>query len=152
MLEVSILDKRWHSITKDPQSFVLNIINASLKELKIDHYKPNISIALADDNLLHQLNLKFREIDKPTNVLSFPCEQLSSECDLGDIAIAVDTIERESHEYCISILTHTAHMLVHGLLHLLGYDHQKEDEEIIMKSLESKILALLEFEKEKHGR
>ncbi|CAH2268693.1 jg8699 [Pararge aegeria aegeria] len=108
--------------------------------------------ALADDNLLHQLNLKFREIDKPTNVLSFPCEQLSSECDLGDIAIAVDTIERESHEYCISILTHTAHMLVHGLLHLLGYDHQKEDEEIIMKSLESKILALLEFEKEKYGR
>lgn len=145
MLEVNILDKRWHSITKDPESFVSNIINASLKELKIDHYKPNISIALADDNLLHQLNLKFRKMDKPTNVLSFPCEQLSNECDLGDIAIAIDTIERESHEYCIPILTHIAHMLIHGLLHLLGYDHQKEDEEIIMKNLENKILALLEF-------
>lgn len=125
MLEVNILDEKWHSIIENPKNFVLGVINTSLKELKIDHYKPNISIALADDDLLHQLNLKFREVDKPTNVLSFPCEQLSNECDLGDIAISIGTIERESHEYCIPILAHIAHMLVHGLLHLLGYDHQK---------------------------
>lgn len=143
MLEVNILDKRWCSM--DPESFVLDIINASLKELKIDHYKPSISIALADDDLLHQLNLKFRKMDKPTNVLSFPHEQLSNKCDLGDIAISIDTIERESNEYHIPILAHVAHMLVHGLLHLLGYDHQKEDEEIIMKNLESKVLASLGY-------
>ncbi|WP_395463132.1 rRNA maturation RNase YbeY [Wolbachia endosymbiont of Cantharis cryptica] len=146
MLEVNILDERWHSTIEDPEGFVLNIINASLKKLEIDHYKPSISIALADDNLLHQLNLKFRKMNKPTNVLSFRCEQLSNECDLGDIAISIDTIERESHEYCILILAHIAHMLVHGLLHLLGYDHQKEDEGIIMRNLESKILASLGYD------
>lgn len=145
MLEVSVIDERWYNIIENPEDFVLNVINASLKELKIDHYKPNISIALAGDNLLHQLNLKFRKMDKPTNVLSFPCEQLSDECDLGDIAISIDTIERESEEYSISILAHIAHMLVHGLLHLLGYDHQEKDEEVIMKELENKILTSLGY-------
>lgn len=145
MLEVNILDERWRSITGDPESFVLDIINTSLKELKIDHYKPSISIALADDDLLHRLNLKFRKMDKPTNVLSFQCEQLSNKCDLGDIAISIDTIQKESNEHHISILAHVAHMLVHGLLHLLDYDHQKEDEEIIMKDLERKILTSLGY-------
>ncbi|MDM8335487.1 rRNA maturation RNase YbeY [Wolbachia pipientis] len=145
MLEVNILDERWYCITEDPEAFVLNIINASLNELKIDHYKLSISVALADDNLLHQLNLKFRKMNRPTNVLSFQCEQLSNECDLGDIAISIDTIQKESIEYHVPIPAHVAHMLVHGLLHLLGYDHQKGDEEIIMKNLERKILALLSY-------
>ncbi|WP_341808949.1 rRNA maturation RNase YbeY [Wolbachia endosymbiont (group E) of Neria commutata] len=146
MLEVNIIDEKWCNIIGDSEEFVLNVINASLRELKIDHYKPRISIALADDNLLNQLNLKFRGVDKLTNVLSFPCEQLSSDCDLGDIAISIDTIERESHEYCIPILTHIAHMLVHGLLHLLGYDHEEQDEEVIMKNVENKILASLGYD------
>ncbi|WCR58126.1 rRNA maturation RNase YbeY [Wolbachia endosymbiont of Ctenocephalides felis wCfeJ] len=145
MLEVNVLDKRWHSVTEDPEGFVLSILNTSLQKLKIDLYEPSISVALADDNLLHQLNLKFRKMDKPTNVLSFQCEQLSNKCDLGDIAISIDTIQKESHEYHIPIIAHVAHMLVHGLLHLLGYDHQKEDEEIVMKNLESKILASLGY-------
>lgn len=146
MLEVNIIDEKWCNIIGDSEEFVLNVINASLRELKIDHYKPSISIALADDNLLNQLNLKFRGVDKPTNVLSFPCEQLSSDCDLGDIAISIDTIEKESREYCIPILAHVAHMLVHGLLHLLGYDHEEQDEEVIMKNVENKILASLGYD------
>ncbi|MDN5247611.1 MAG: rRNA maturation RNase YbeY [Wolbachia endosymbiont of Tyrophagus putrescentiae] len=145
MLEVNILDDKWYSIIEDPEGFVLGVMSASLRELEIIHYDPNISIALADDHLLHQLNLKFRKIDKPTNVLSFPCEQISNKCDLGDIAISVNTIERESREYCIPILSHTAHMLVHGLLHLLDYDHQTQDEEVVMKKLENKILSALEL-------
>lgn len=146
MLEVNILNEKWYDVVDNPEDFVLNVINAALKELEIDHYKPSVSVALADDNLLHQLNLKFREMDKPTNVLSFPCEELSNGCDLGDIAISIDTIERESREYSIPILAHITHMLVHGLLHLLGYDHQEENEEIIMKSLENKILAALGYD------
>ncbi|APR97896.1 rRNA maturation RNase YbeY [Wolbachia endosymbiont of Folsomia candida] len=145
MLEVNVLDKRWCNVVENSEDFVLNIISLSLIELKIDQYKPRISIALAGDNLLHQLNLKFRKIDKPTNVLSFPCEQLSDKSDLGDIALSIDTIERESHEYSIPILAHIAHMLIHGLLHLLGYDHQNEDEEAIMKNLENKILVSLGY-------
>ncbi|NUY39801.1 rRNA maturation RNase YbeY [Wolbachia endosymbiont of Litomosoides brasiliensis] len=145
MLEVNIFDRKWYSIIEDPEGFTLNVINAFLKELKIGQYKPNISIALADDDLLHQLNLRFRQMDKPTNVLSFPCEQLSSECDLGDIAISIDTVRKESDKYHIPILAHVAHMLVHGLLHLVGYDHQKKGEEVVMKSLEGRILTSLGY-------
>jgi probable rRNA maturation factor len=145
MLEVNIINNKWHNIIEDSESFMLNIITTSLKELKIDHYKPSISVALADDDFLRQLNLKFRKIDKPTNVLSFPCDQLSHGCDLGDIAISICTIERESYEHCIPILSHIAHMLVHGLLHLLGYDHEEPDQEIIMKNLENKILVSLGY-------
>ncbi|WFW29471.1 MAG: rRNA maturation RNase YbeY [Wolbachia endosymbiont of Menacanthus eurysternus] len=143
MLEMNILDKRWFNIIKDPNSFVLSIIYNALKELKIEHYEPNISIALADDDLLYRLNLRFRNISKPTNVLSFQCEQLSNKCDLGDIAVSIDTIQKESNMYNLPILTHVMHMLVHGLLHLLGYNHQNKKEEIIMKNLEIKILASL---------
>ncbi|QKX02041.1 rRNA maturation RNase YbeY [Wolbachia endosymbiont of Dirofilaria (Dirofilaria) immitis] len=143
MLEVNVFDERWNSIVEDPERFVLNIINVSLQKLEIDHYKPSISVVLADDDLLHQLNLKFRKMNKPTNVLSFRYEQLSSKCDLGDVAISIDTIQKESNEYSVSTIAYVAHMLVHGLLHLLGYDHQKEDEEIIMKSWESRILTSL---------
>ncbi|MDG7055914.1 MAG: rRNA maturation RNase YbeY [Wolbachia endosymbiont of Meromenopon meropis] len=145
MLEVNILDSRWYNIVKNTKSFVSYIINTSLKELKIEHYKLSISIALANDDLLCQLNLRFRKVNKPTNVLSFQCERFSSKCDLGDIAISIDTIQKESNEYNISILAHTAHMLVHGLLHLLDYNHQKEDEEIIMKDLEKRILTSLDY-------
>ncbi|MBD0391983.1 rRNA maturation RNase YbeY [Wolbachia endosymbiont of Pentalonia nigronervosa] len=151
MLEVNVLDEKWYNIIEDPENFVLNIINTSLKALEISHYKLSISIALADDNFLHQLNLKFRKIDKPTNVLSFPCEQLSNECDLGDIAISIDTIKRESYEYYIPILSHVAHMLIHGLLHLLGYDHETQDEEVIMKDLENRLLTQLNNHNHSHN-
>ncbi|QKX01414.1 rRNA maturation RNase YbeY [Wolbachia endosymbiont of Cruorifilaria tuberocauda] len=145
MLEVNVLDKRWYSITEDLEKFILNIMNVSLRKLEVDNYEPSISLVLADDNLLHQLNLRFRRVDKPTNVLSFQCEQLSNKCDLGDMAISIDTIQKESSEYNISVIAHVAHMLVHGLLHLLGYDHLEEDEEIVMKNLENRILTSLGY-------
>ncbi|MCV3769244.1 MAG: rRNA maturation RNase YbeY [Wolbachia pipientis] len=143
MVEVNIFDERWYSIIKDPETFVLNVMKVSLQRLGIYHYEPSISVVLANDDFLHQLNLRFRKIDKPTNVLSFQCEQLSNRCDLGDVAISMDSIQKESDEYNISMIVHVTHMLVHGLLHLLGYDHQKKDEEIIMKNLENRILVFL---------
>ncbi|WP_333023867.1 rRNA maturation RNase YbeY [Wolbachia endosymbiont of Pentidionis agamae] len=146
-IEINISDKRWYKVLKRPRKFVVSIINVFLEELGILHLKPSISVAMADDIFLHSLNLKYRKVDKSTNVLSFASgEETSDQFHLGDIAISVDMIERESKEYSIRILDHTAHMLVHGLLHLLGYDHHKEAEEIIMKDLENKILKKLNFE------
>lgn len=145
MLEVNIIDERWFDIIENPENFVSNVIYTSLRQLKIADYNPNISVALANDSVLHQLNLKFRKIDKSTNVLSFPYEQLSHKCDLGDIAISLEVIKRESQQYCIPILHHVSHMLIHGLLHLLEYDHKTKDEETIMQSLEREILISLDF-------
>lgn len=147
MLEINIVYKKWYNVIKNPKNFVFNIIDTSLSELDVSHYQPKISIALGNDELLHQLNLKFRKVNKSTNVLSFPCEELSNRCDLGDIAISLDTIEKESNEYCIPMYQHIAHMLIHGLLHLLKYDHKTHDEEVIMKNLENKILISLGYSK-----
>ncbi len=147
MLELNVLEHKWYDVIENPKGFVLQVINTALQKLDIAHYNPSISVALVNDCFMRKLNLKFRKIDAPTNVLSFPCEHLSNECDLGDIALSIGTIQKESYEYDIPIFEHIAHMLIHGLLHLLGYDHKTQAEEIIMKNLEHAILVLLDYKK-----
>ncbi len=145
MLELNVLEHQWYNVIRNPKGFVLQVVNTALQKLDIAHYNPSISVALVNDCFMRKLNLKFRKIDAPTNVLSFPCEHLSHECDLGDIALSIDTIQKESYEYGIPLFEHIAHMLIHGLLHLLGYDHKTLAEEIIMKNLEHAILVLLNY-------
>ncbi|UWI83380.1 rRNA maturation RNase YbeY [Wolbachia endosymbiont of Howardula sp.] len=143
MLEVNIINAKWYSILKSPKKFISQIMNIAMQELRIIQYQCNISIALADDQFLRALNFKFRGNDNPTNVLSFPHQTLSHKCDLGDIAISIDTIQKESSKFFIPIIYHIEHMLLHGLLHLLGYSHEQEDKAEIMKNLENQILTLL---------
>ncbi len=93
---------------------------------------------LCGDAMMRQLNHDFRGKDAPTNVLSFPSDVSGY---LGDIAISLDTIAREASEHGKSVEAHLAHMLVHGLLHLLGYDHETQQEAERMESLEISILC-----------
>ena len=107
-----------------------------------------IAILLTTDAKLQSLNLQFRGVDKPTNVLSFSALNVGSlklmegqPLFLGDIAIAAETVKREAHEQNKTMSDHLSHMIVHGTLHLLGYDHEDEEEAQKMEILESKILA-----------
>ncbi len=112
-----------------------------------------VNLSLSNDEEVHRLNKEFRNMDKPTNVLSFANvdapdfeEELANSTEvleLGDIIIALETLEREAQEQSISLQDHLSHLLVHGLLHLLGYDHQEDDEAEHMESLEVKILQQL---------
>ncbi len=103
-----------------------------------DKYKnAEVSITLIDDEQIHQLNRQYRGIDKPTNVLSF---ELGDDLLLGDIFISLDTVAREAHSANISIEEHTAHMIVHGMLHLQGYDHLNDKEATIKETQEIQIL------------
>lgn len=97
-----------------------------------------VSIVLADDRELRALNKKYRGIDRPTNVLSF--ETGDSEL-LGDIFISYDTVMRESDAK--SFAAHAAHMVVHGVLHLMGYDHLKNSDAEKMETLEARIMKKL---------
>jgi probable rRNA maturation factor len=111
------------------------------------------SLLFADNAEVRQLNAEWRGKDKPTNVLSFPMLErdellaLSPEGPpelLGDIALALETCAREASEKDISLEHHTTHLIVHGLLHLAGYDHETGPEDAaIMEALEIKALALL---------
>lgn len=90
------------------------------------------------------LNRDYRDRDQPTNVLSFPFEappRVDVDDLLGDLVICADVIEREAAEQGKLVSDHWAHMVVHGVLHLLGYDHQEADEAAVMEALEVKVLG-----------
>ena len=104
-----------------------------------------LSILLTDDEEQHDLNQQWRGKDSSTNVLSFPqIEPFGPVVGiLGDITLARETLEREALEQGVSFNDHFTHLVVHGFLHILGYDHLSDDEAIQMESLETAILAQL---------
>jgi probable rRNA maturation factor len=103
-------------------------------------------VVLADDALLRQLNHAYRGKDAPTNVLSFPFQDTPGAVpsrQLGDIVLAAETLHREAAEQNIPPVHHLQHLVVHGLLHLLGFDHDTEAQAEAMERLEAQILATL---------
>ena len=110
-----------------------------------------MSLCLADDAALRALNLSWRGIDKPTNVLSFPVRVADR---VGrararrlhawrHCALAYETLAREADDLGVSLADHYRHLLVHGFLHLIGYDHETDAEAERMEALETRILARL---------
>ena len=107
-----------------------------------------LTVRIVDTKESHQLNHEYRGKDKPTNVLSFPFEAPPGiELDLlGDLIICRQVVEKEAEEQNKPLLAHWAHMVVHGSLHLLGYDHIEDDEAEEMESLETEIMQAMGFE------
>ncbi|MEG3693189.1 rRNA maturation RNase YbeY [Vibrio coralliirubri] len=107
-----------------------------------------LTVRIVDTQESHQLNHEYRGKDKPTNVLSFPFEAPPGiELDLlGDLIICRQVVEKEAEEQSKPLLAHWAHMVVHGSLHLLGYDHIEDDEAEEMESLETEIMQSMGFE------
>lgn len=99
-----------------------------------------IAFLLTDDARMQALNRDHRGKDAPTNVLSFPAAG-PDEAFLGDIALGLETLEREAGEQGKSLEDHLTHLVVHGVLHLLGYDHMEADEAEAMEGLETRILT-----------
>ena len=103
-----------------------------------------LAIVLTDDSAIRQLNRLWRGIDAATNVLSFPTKQTANEpAHLGDIVLAYDTIAREASAEGKPFAHHLAHLVVHGFLHLIGYDHDNDLDADAMEQTERKILRRL---------
>lgn len=108
-----------------------------------------LAIILIDDAGQRRLNRDWRGIDRPTNVLAFPAWEPGSSTPanepllLGDVTVALETVEREAEEQGKSPADHLSHLIVHGVLHLLGYDHRTDAEAEVMEALETSILASL---------
>lgn len=126
--------------TTEIESWLCDVIARSAKSDNIE-----ISVRIVDENESREFNSRFRAEDKATNVLSFPAdtEGLPAELPvmLGDVVICGPVVEREAKEQGKDVADHWAHMLVHGALHLLGYDHESNADAEIMEALEKEILA-----------
>jgi probable rRNA maturation factor len=134
---VIVEDERW----KKARSQVKRAALAAYVRVNADAVRP-FTILLTTDRKLRTLNANFRGKDKPTNVLSFPSDDPDY---LGDIAIAYGVAAREAKAEGKSFAHHAAHLAVHGVLHLLGFDHERPRDARLMEPLEIEILAGLKI-------
>ncbi|MDD3653392.1 MAG: rRNA maturation RNase YbeY [Desulfotomaculaceae bacterium] len=128
--------------------FLVMIVQEAVKDGGYGE-EAEISLVFVDDNYIRNLNLQYRGIDSPTDVLSFAMLEGESiqggEAMLGDVVISLQTAKRQAEEYGHSFQREVAYLTIHGVLHLLGYDHQTEDERRKMRQNEEELLARLEL-------
>ncbi|GGK34262.1 rRNA maturation RNase YbeY [Salinarimonas ramus] len=106
----------------------------------------SLELLLTDDDAIRAINLEWRNLDKPTNVLSFPAAPtpgFPGPRPLGDVVLAYETLAREAEEEGKSLADHAAHLLAHGVLHCLGYDHDTDAAAEEMEALETRAMALI---------
>jgi probable rRNA maturation factor len=144
VIDVAIEAEEWSAL-RSPEALASAALGAAIEAGAVSLAAgAEVSIVLCDDAFIADLNRRWREIDKPTNVLAFPAGgDPATAAVLGDIVIAFETAAREAKEAGISLNDHVAHLLVHGFLHLVGYDHVDDVEAEEMERLEVRTLALL---------
>ena len=160
IVEVSIEDDRWADVGLDGLASVA--CTATLAHLGLEPSDFAISLLGCNDARIATLNAEFRDQPTSTNILSWPAEYRKPvdtsglaiaghqgnglPQELGDIAMAFETCYREAREAGKPLPQHVTHLLVHGTLHLLGYDHIEDKDAAIMESLEAEVLATLGIE------
>lgn len=135
MIEVEIDDEAWLSVT-DVEDLVKDAARLALDEAGV------VTVSLTDDETVADLNQRFRGKSGPTNVLSFPAAETARPF-LGDVILAHGVCAREAAEQGKPLADHLRHLVIHGVLHLLGHDHIEDDEAEAMEARERTLLAKL---------
>ena len=141
--DVSVRAKQWGAYKAYIKDVTPGIIDKILTLLERP-ISNELSIALVDDKEIQFLNKKFRDKNKATNVLSFPSNGPAPI--LGEIILSYETLKKEAEELLIPFKHHLIHMLVHGFLHLQGFDHQTDEDAAIMEKLEVRVLLDLNID------
>lgn len=136
--DIEIEDPAWTAALADAEALVMAAAEATLASEGA--VSEGVTLLLTDDATIRDLNRRFRQQDKPTNVLSFPAPT-NPERFLGDIALAYGVCAREAAEQDKPLAHHLQHLVAHGVLHLLGYDHISDAEAFEMEGLERAVLA-----------
>jgi len=160
IIDLNNEDARWEGVGLE--GLVQAAAIAVLDRLGIDPEEAELSVLGCDDARIADLNAEFRGKPTPTNVLSWPAEERAAEIEgdmpeppeadpfgaieLGDIAIAFETCAREAEEAGKTLEAHATHLLVHGILHLLGFDHERDRDATLMEGLETEILGKMGIE------
>ena len=142
-VDIAVEHEAWHALG-DLEALAAAAAAAVLAEVELPVADgAEWSIVLADDAFVRDLNARWREVDRPTNVLSFPTDEASRDHALGDVIVAWETSTREADERGWAMPDYLSHLLVHGLCHLLGLDHGSDAEAEAMESLEARALGRL---------
>ena len=143
-LDFTSIDENYNNY----EDIYISLIKRTFNHLNL-HFEPIISVSLVDNEFIHKINKEYRNIDRPTDVISFAFldnedrQQLYKSKEpvvLGDIYISIDKAKEQASEYGHSLNRELCFLFVHGLLHLLGYDHMNEEDEKIMFKLQDEIL------------
>jgi len=155
-----ILDISWEeeSILLERREPLAAMLSQAIKEtirLSDGPEEAEVSLMIVDDQRIHKLNLEYRGVDRPTDVLSFALqEEVDEEPDLefeddmlGDIVISAERAREQAQEYGHSFEREIVYLAVHGALHLLGYDHEEEQDKQEMRSKEEAVMTLVSLER-----
>lgn len=160
-IDVLCEDEQWEKEIPDVTKHIKKIVTHTLSFTGLNQQSLEICIVLANDVFIQDLNHRFRHKDKPTNVLSFPSMDIDPDTTeefvksigahdipmhLGDVTLAFETILHEAQQQEKSFQDHLSHLLIHGILHLLGYDHIEEEDAQKMEKFEITILEAIGIE------
>jgi len=137
-LETIIEAEAWEMALPDAEALAARVFAAA--RAREPRLMGSAALLLTGDAAVRDLNARFRGKDAPTNVLSFPSDEPAPGF-LGDIALGYETCAREAREKGVTLADHAAHLIAHGLLHLVGYDHIEDADAEEMERLETEILA-----------
>lgn len=138
-IDIEVEDPRWTEALPEVEALAYAAAQAALDEVEFDG---GVALLLTDDAAVRDLNKRFRDQDRPTNVLSFPA-RLNPEAHLGDVALAFGVCAAEAQAQGKPLAHHLQHLVAHGVLHLVGYDHETDAEAAEMEDLERVVLAEL---------
>jgi probable rRNA maturation factor len=136
MIDIEIEEEAWARAIPEAEALVRGAAEAALAGER----GRAVTVLLTDDETVRELNARFRGKDRPTNVLSFPAIE-NPEGFIGDVALAYGVCAREAAEQGKPLADHLQHLVAHGVLHLVGYDHQSDAEAEAMEALEREILS-----------
>ena len=137
VLDLRIEDAGWTEKVENPDAVCQRALDAVFALAGVEG---EVALLLTDDGEMHGLNRDWRGKDKPTDVLSFPADEMDAPF-LGDIAVGLGVSRGDAATRGIKLTDHLSHLVIHGYLHLLGYDHMTEEEAREMEALEIKALA-----------
>ncbi|MBL4590080.1 MAG: rRNA maturation RNase YbeY [Alphaproteobacteria bacterium] len=135
-VDIIINDPRWNDINLD-----VDLVVKTIRDHLTIKKEAGFSLLLTNDEEIKIFNSTYRDKDKATNVLSFPCENIEGY--VGDLIISYETVEKECCDQKKNHVDHSIHMITHGFLHLLGYDHVKDKDAEVMEAHEIVILSRL---------
>ena len=143
-ISFNLNNPQWKKEFPEYRKIISNAVKKTFQSENVNGQNNHVSVFLTSDDSIKELNLKYRNKNKSTNVLAFPIqESIEKKNYIGDLAISLEKIIFESNKYKIKKNKYLSKIIIHGILHLLGYDHIKDDDYKVMNKIEDRIIKEL---------